>query len=661
MNALRLAALLVYTFGAFAYGALLVLWARELGQLGWAGRRSAGPRGEADLVNGILAIASFAWFVLHIVLLLLELGARETVQAIETATIFIAYLYPPLIMHTVFVETMPAIPPARSAGWRAALWPAYLAAVAIPSWCLLTLYDAQATGGTRQFAQQLLGAGYSALFIGAAAYSLARTRRAQSERGAAGVGHESRPLTALYALMVLLFVVLFVLSVGDLWSQAGNLAVTAVATAARSLPLLFLFVISYYENRFQFFDLFVKRGLALLLTIAVLTVWFGLVLPLLRPVATAWAAPWIFAIALVPVAIAMPPLYGALTRALDRRWLGRRFTTVEAVTRFLSGLRSATSESELVQRAEEGLAEIFSAPAAVQIGSESPVAFDVRHETHRQIGGIGQDPVPARFLMGPRASDAPYFSQDAALLRTLAEVFASALENVHLQQRRHDQEQRARELSLHASRSELKALRAQINPHFLFNALNAIAGLIHRDPAVADRTIEQLAEVFRYALRGVENEWASLEDEVDFVRAYLEVERARFGDRLEVSLDVTPDGRQARIPTMMLQTLVENAVKHGVATVRGRAFVGIDALVRDSRLVVSVIDNGPGFGSETGSPGARRSGGYGLANIRDRLSGYFGDAAQLSVSRDEVREMTVVSITLPLVSAAVPHAAGAFR
>ena len=112
-------------------------------------------------------------------------------------------------------------------------------------------------------------------------------------------------------------------------------------------------------------------------------------------------------------------------------------------------------------------------------------------------------------------------------------MFAHVLENLHLQERKLEQEQRARELSLHASRSELKALRAQINPHFLFNALNSIAGLIHRDPAVADRTIEQLADVFRYALRGAESEWAVLDDELDFVRAYLEVERARFGERLQ--------------------------------------------------------------------------------------------------------------------------------
>ena len=142
-------------------------------------------------------------------------------------------------------------------------------------------------------------------------------------------------------------------------------------------------------------------------------------------------------------------------------------------------------------------------------------------------------------------------------------------------------------MSLHASRSELKALRAQINPHFLFNALNSIAGLIHRDPAVADRTIEQLADVFRYALRGAESEWALLDDELDFVRAYLEVERARFGERLHVEVEIEEAARGARVPTMIVQTLVENAVKHGAASVRGPASVIVRARrgVRTARRV----------------------------------------------------------------------------
>jgi LytS/YehU family sensor histidine kinase len=241
----------------------------------------------------------------------------------------------------------------------------------------------------------------------------------------------------------------------------------------------------------------------------------------------------------------------------------------------------------------------------------------------------------------------PYFSQDVQLLGSLAGVFSHVLENLRLQERKLEQEQRARELSLHASRSELKALRAQINPHFLFNALNSIAGLIHRDPAVADRTIEQLADVFRYALRGAESEWAILDDELDFVRSYLAVERARFGDRLRTDVRLDTSVRGARIPTMIVQTLVENAVKHGASTVRGAASVIVDAHPKDGRLVVSVADNGPGFDGRDLPVAPRARGGYGLVNVRQRLEGYFADRAALSVTRMD--GMTVVSVSLPIV------------
>ena len=186
-------------------------------------------------------------------------------------------------------------------------------------------------------------------------------------------------------------------------------------------------------------------------------------------------------------------------------------------------------------------------------------------------------------------------------------MLAAAVDNLHLQAHRREQEQRAHELSLHASRSELKALRAQINPHFLFNALNAIAGLIHRHPDRADRTIEQLADVFRYALRGAESEWAVLDDEFDFVRSYLEVEQARFGERLQVAIEMEPEVRGARIPTMMVQTLVENAVKHGLSDLLGPARVGVHATRDGDRVVVAVTDNGEGFSTAAGAAWRRRA------------------------------------------------------
>ena len=155
-------------------------------------------------------------------------------------------------------------------------------------------------------------------------------------------------------------------------------------------------------------------------------------------------------------------------------------------------------------------------------------------------------------------------SEDLALMRSLAGVFGFMLENLRLQRKRQEQDLVAQDLRLQTSKSELKALRAQINPHFLFNALNAIASLIHTDPARADEAVEQLAEVFRYTLRRSESEWAPLDQELAFARAYLDVEQARFGQRLTCTIDSDHLPPPPQVPSMLLQTLIENAVKHGV-------------------------------------------------------------------------------------------------
>ena len=449
-------------------------------------------------------------------------------------------------------------------------------------------------------ASRTLGIAISLGFILAAVYAIALVGRAPRRKESVREQQSRHWHLALFGLVVVVFSFLVALA-GRNDASPSAIAMGVLEISARSLPLPFLFVAAYFEHRFEFFDLFVKGGLSLLLTIAVLTGVFALLLPFFQSVHASPAAPWIYAVILLPVVTALPWLYGRVSATLDRWWLGRRFTTVEAVTHFLAGLRSATNEDQLIERAEQGLAEIFDAEVRVQLSpAQTPPSFVVV----QQVDMRPTDPDAGRILLGARASEAPYFHEDVTLLSSLAHVLASVVDNHRLQRQGQEQDQRARELSLHASRSELKALRAQINPHFLFNALNAIAGLIHKDPAVADRTIEQLADVFRYALRGAESEWALLDDELEFVRAYLEVERARFGSRLNIDVRLGDDVRGARVPTMMVQTLVENAVKHGVALVRGPASVEVSARRDRDHLIVTVADTGPGF-EATARPEAR--------------------------------------------------------
>ena len=665
MNALRLVALLTYAFGAFAYGAILYVWVTETGRRGWATHQRQGSvtSRELDVINGGLLVLTFLWFCCNTVLVLYGFVPRGTPWPLDVATICMAFAFPPIIMHLTLAEVAAMRP--ISPLWRAGLWPAYAAAIAVPAWSLAVLASDGASGAEYRFAGRVLGFGLSAMFLIAAAFSMSIIARHGEARDSRS--RQSRQwMLRLFGLMAVVFVLMAL--VNYVTGQPGGLAVTLgamVELSAKSLPLVFMFVGTYNENRFQFFDLFVKRGASIVVTLAGLTVSFALLLPVLRLFAQSWAAPWVFAVILLPTAIAIPWINRYVGAVLDRRWLGRRYSAVDAVKHFIGSLRSATTEDQLRQQARRGLEEIFDAKADVLLGDGTAATATGEQD----IPVRSDERTVGRFVMGPRASDAPYFSQDMALLASLADVFSHVLENLHLQERKLEQEQRARELSLHASRSEMKALRAQINPHFLFNALNSIAGLIHRDPAVADRTIEQLADVFRYALRGAESEWAVLDDELDFVRAYLDVERARFGERLHIDIQIDAGARGARVPTMIVQTLVENAVKHGVASVRGPASVVVAAREDSGRLVVSVTDNGPGFSSPFDSPEralaqgrpanspdpalaqgrpepGRTRGGYGLVNIRQRLEGYFGPQATMSVERSD--GLTVVSVALPL-------------
>ena len=643
MTGLAILALLIYTFGAFAYGAVLWLSLQDYGRRGWAAQRRGKPT-DAEMVGAAMMLLGFAWFLLNLTDTILRLGPPAPYSWVQVLILWLAFLYPPIIMHVTVAEVLSGDTDRRDAvrPWRRAALAMYPIALAIPLWA--TLAFLRLVPATDYSLAVVLNGGLTVAFVAASIFSVTMSNRFESSKLTPRQRLGDRAMNGMFVIMVVLFVLLPTIGV---MAQAnlGMVFGRSVEIAVRSLPLAFLFVGAYFESRFDFFDVLVKRGATLLATTAALVLFFATGLPVLERFNHRPTTPLIYAITLLPLSLALPLVHNRISSTLDRWWLGRRFTVVDAVKHFISTLRSATTEAELIALAERALEEIFGAPANVRLGvGEEGVPFEVLQEVPiRTVSGEG-----GTILMGARASDAPYFSGDVALLASLADVLAAVLDNLHLQARKQEHEQRAQELSLHASRSELKALRAQINPHFLFNALNAIAGLIHRSPDRADRTIEQLADVFRYALRGAESEWAVLDDELEFVRSYLEVERARFGERLQVDIQLAPEVRGARVPTMMVQTLVENAVKHGLSELTGPAVVGVHATREGERVVIAVTDNGEGFTERaTRRSMGTRSGGYGLANIRQRLSGYFGENGGLTIDRDQDRGLTIVAVALP--------------
>ncbi|PSQ92216.1 MAG: hypothetical protein BRD30_02620, partial [Bacteroidetes bacterium QH_2_63_10] len=175
--------------------------------------------------------------------------------------------------------------------------------------------------------------------------------------------------------------------------------------------------------------------------------------------------------------------------------------------------------------------------------------------------------------------------------------------------------------------ARLQALRAQINPHFLFNAFNSIAALVRTRPEEAERVVEDLSDLFRYALRSSKNDITTLGRELRAVRQYLSVEKARFRGRLAVQFEVPGDLRPTSLPSMTLQPLVENAVEHGVGKTQGECTVTVTAERSDGTLALRVLDTGPGF--ETTDPEAVLDDGTGLANVRERLRLFYGDAARM--------------------------------
>jgi sensor histidine kinase YesM len=185
-----------------------------------------------------------------------------------------------------------------------------------------------------------------------------------------------------------------------------------------------------------------------------------------------------------------------------------------------------------------------------------------------------------------------------------------------------------------ALRAELQALRAQINPHFLFNSLNSIAALVRIDPVAAESVTESLADLFRYSLRAADQPSVTLAEEIESVELYLSIERARFPERLAIDIDVPAEIRSARVPSLLLQPLVENAIKHGVATTDERVTVRISGRLDHGDVVLGIVDDGSGFFSTEIEHLVQR--GHGLANIRERLRLEYGDAASMAIAEDGV-------------------------
>jgi len=233
--------------------------------------------------------------------------------------------------------------------------------------------------------------------------------------------------------------------------------------------------------------------------------------------------------------------------------------------------------------------------------------------------------VPVRFsgaevlflLLGRRRGGQPYLSEDLKHLGQFAAIVGDRVRTL-----------REAELRRLADRAELRALQAQINPHFLFNALNTLYGLVPRQASAAREMVVSLADVFRYFLRNEETTIA-LEEELRIVEAYLRIETLRLGAKLRQEIRVDAEALRVPIPILSIQPLVENAVKHGIASKTAGGLVRLEAHVSAGKLDILVEDTGPGFRPD--GPDAKPGAGVGLQNVARRLRLTYGPDADLRI------------------------------
>jgi two-component sensor histidine kinase len=199
---------------------------------------------------------------------------------------------------------------------------------------------------------------------------------------------------------------------------------------------------------------------------------------------------------------------------------------------------------------------------------------------------------------------------------------------------------RAAELERRLTESRLQALQMQINPHFLFNTLHSVSALMHQDVEAADRMIAQLSDLLRRTLDSTNTQTQPLREELAFLERYLAIEQTRFGERLRVEVNVPAELLEVPVPTLILQPLVENAIRHGVERSAGPGKIELRAARREDALELEVADNGPGLN------GAVREG-IGLGNTRARLRQLYGEGGGLDL-RNRAKGGVVVTVRMPL-------------
>jgi len=418
-----------------------------------------------------------------------------------------------------------------------------------------------------------------------------------------------------------------------------------------SLPLALL--ILYQDFRFAFADIFLKRALSF---IFLATLIFGIfvfaVIPILKESPTSDRSIALLLAMWGLTALAYPFLRRNAAWLIDKVVLKRVDYTLLAAT-LSRTIDRCESVAAIVDEAVRTLGPALSAESIEWSQSEMKDSASWVHQDRRsaRIAVLTMDTPQYIFNIRELSGGRRLLSDDITMLEHVALLVARRIDVVRSMEERYRHELQEQEMRKLAAEAELRALRAQINPHFLFNALTTIAYLIQTAPERALGTLMRLSGLLRGVLRSGE-EFVTIGEELDLIEAYLDIERARFEDRLRVHIDVPWELRGIRIPALMIQPLVENAIKHGISECLSGGEVRILARLQQPNgasdekpsVLISVIDTGIGVTDTAIAQGRTR--GLGLSNVEQRLRRYSGGMTPLTIR--STGGGTIVEIRIPL-------------
>ncbi len=421
-----------------------------------------------------------------------------------------------------------------------------------------------------------------------------------------------------------------------------------LAAHQSSLPLAL--VILYQNYRFAFADLFLKRAISLMLVAAVaMGLYLGVAAPLMRlheghgpddvQVTAILIALW------VATALSYPPMHRLATWVVDSVVL-RRPDYEQLRDRLALDIEQLDSTEDVLDAVCAVLRSSLTADSgrwsadAELPGEALPVSVDVDGERCAIAVTTAEPPAYRIELEGFRGGRR-LLSDEVAMLESISRTAARRIDTIRVAAERFEQRYREQQLARLAAESQLTALRSQVNPHFLFNTLTTLGYLIRTSPDKAYETLLRLTHLLRRLLRAVD-EFITLGEELEIVENYLDIERARFEERLAVEIDVPDELRSVMVPSLILQPLVENAIKHGISENRNGGKVRIKASMSGKTgLDLCVWDSGAG-GS---APVATNGPGVGLVNLRVRLGAYYGGRARFTLSAQDGGTRALIQIT----------------